>query len=337
VIIDLRRFIETERPYWTELEAMLDRLDDQLADRLNVEQARRLHYLYERAAADLGRLTTFASEPELRAFLERIVARAYAHVHEQRRRMERFRPMAWLFGTFPRTFRRRVRAFWLSVALTLAGVIFGGVAVAVDPEAKAIILPMPHLQMHPSERVAQEERMEGRNMDGAMASFSTGLMTHNSKVSIMVMALGLTWGVGAAMLLFYNGVILGAVVMDFLMAGEGEFLAGWLLPHGSIEIPAILIAGQAGLLLAGALIGWGDRRGMRTRFRVLAPDLATLIGGVAVMLVWAGFVESFLSQLHAPVLPYWTKILFGLVELGLLVAFLGRAGRGEADPGKGTS
>jgi uncharacterized membrane protein SpoIIM required for sporulation len=331
VIIDLQRFIETERPYWTELETVLDRLDDRVSDRLNVEQARRLHYLYERAAADLGRLTTFASEPELRLFLERIVGRAYAHVHEQGRRIEKVRPMAWLFGTFPRTFRRHVRAFWLSVALTLVGVVFGGVVVAVDPEAKAIIMPFPHLLMHPSERVAKEEQMAGGNMDGQMAGFSTELMTHNTKVSITVMALGLTWGIGAALLLFSNGVMLGAVIVDYLMAGEGVFLAGWLLPHGTIEIPAILIAGQAGLLLAGALIGWGDRRGIRTRLRVLAPDLATLIGGVALMLVWAGIVESFLSQLHAPVLPYWAKIVFGLVELGLLIAFLGRSGRGAAD------
>ena len=331
MIIDLQRFIEAERPYWKELESMLDRMDEGMSQVLTVEQARRLHYLYERAAADLGRLTTFASEPELRLFLERIVSRAYAHVHEDRQRLDRFRPLAWLFGTFPRTFRRHVRAFWLSVALTIIGGIFGGAMVAADSEAKAIIMPFEHLLGDPSERVALEEATGGGGSGGEMASFSTQLMTHNTKVSITVMALGLTWGLGSSLLLFYNGVILGAVVVDYVRAGESEFLAAWLLPHGSIEIPAILIAGQAGLMLGGALIGWGDRRGLRTRMRVLAPDLATLIGGVAVMLVWAGLVEAFLSQFHAPVLPYWAKIAFGLVELALLVAFLGRCGRREAD------
>ena len=65
------------------------------------------------------------------------------------------------------------------------------------------------------------------------------------------------WGVGTIVMLFYNGVILGAVTVDYIRAGQTKFLAGWLLPHGAVEIPSILIAGQAGLVLALALIGWG--------------------------------------------------------------------------------
>jgi hypothetical protein len=56
----------------------------------------------------------------------------------------------------------------------------------------------------------------------------------------------------------------------------------------------------------------------------------TLIGGVAVMLVWAGIVESFLSQYHKPVLPYAVKIAFGTLELVALVWFLGFCGRKES-------
>ncbi len=53
----------------------------------------------------------------------------------------------------------------------------------------------------------------------------------------------------------------------------------------------------------------------------------TLIGGVAVLLVWAGIIESFLSQHHQPVIPYAAKIAFGAVELIALVWFLGWSGR----------
>ena len=58
-------------------------------------------------------------------------------------------------------------------------------------------------------------------------------------------------------------------------------------------------------------IGWGERITISARLRAVAPDLVTLIGGVAIMLVWAGFIESFLSQYHQPVIPYWVKIAFG--------------------------
>ena len=71
-------------------------------------------------------------------------------------------------------------------------------------------------------------------------------MTHNTQVSIFTLALGMTWGVGTIIMLFYNGVILGAVAVDYIHAGQTKFLLGWLMPHGVVEIPAILIAGQAG-------------------------------------------------------------------------------------------
>ena len=55
-----------------------------------------------------------------------------------------------------------------------------------------------------------------------------------------------------------------------------------------------------------------------------------LMYGVAIMLVWAGLVESFLSQYHEPVIPYSYKIIFGLVELALLSWLLGKSGAGDA-------
>jgi hypothetical protein len=99
-----------------------------------------------------------------------------------------------------------------------------------------------------------------------------------------------------------------------------------------IEIPAILIAGQAGLVLAHALIGWGTRVPLTARLRAVSADVTTLIFGVALMLVWAGFVEAFLSQYHEPIIPYSVKIAFGTVELVLLVLFLAKAGVEHRSP-----
>ncbi len=120
------------------------------------------------------------------------------------------------------------------------------------------------------------------------------------------------------------------ICVDYVSAGYTRFLLGWLMPHGVIEIPAILIAGQAGLVLAKALVGWGERITISARLRAVAPELVTLIGGVAIMLVWAGFIEAFLSQYHQPVIPYSFKIAFGTIELVLLTIFLAAAGR-ESD------
>ncbi|MBI3882217.1 MAG: stage II sporulation protein M [Verrucomicrobia bacterium] len=327
MIIDLEKFLASERPFWTELERVLERLANDPYHRPDLAAVQRFHYLYERAAADLGKLTTFASEPDTRRYLEALVARAYGEIHETRDQQHRFAPLKWFFHTFPQTFRRHARAFHFTVLITIAGCLFGGFATWLDPDSRHVTMPFGHDQIKPSERVRREEAGERDHLAGHKASFSTMLMTHNTQVSITTLALGMTWAVGTIIALFYNGVILGAICVDYLADGQGKFLAGWLLPHGSIEIPAILIAGQAGLVLGRALIGWGKRTPLRARMRAISPDLVTLISGVAVMLVWAGFIEAFFSQYHEPVLPYWVKIGFGLVEVVLLTVFLSRSGR----------
>ena len=52
------------------------------------------------------------------------------------------------------------------------------------------------------------------------------------------------------------------------------------------------------------------------------------------MLVWAGLIESYISQYHEPVLPYAAKIAFGLVELAVLICFLRLGGPREEDLGR---
>jgi len=325
MIIDLPRFVAAERVYWDELDAALAKLEAEPERRMPVEEIERLHYLYERCSSDLSRLDTFATEPHLRTFLESLVSRAYSVIHETRAPGR----IRWKSAAlaFPRAFRRHLGAFRLAVAITLLGCAFGWFALHVDPRNKAILMPFPGLQEPPSERVAQEESARQDRLKGVKASFAAQLMTHNTQVTILALALGVTFGVGTLILLFYNGVILGAVATDYIVGGQGVFLAGWLLPHGSIEIPAILLGGQAGFILAGALIGWGDRTPRVVRLRAVAADLVAIVSGAGVLLIWAGTVEAFVSQYHQPVIPYGLKIAFGLCELVVLSFFLGWVGR----------
>jgi uncharacterized membrane protein SpoIIM required for sporulation len=208
----------------------------------------------------------------------------------------------------------------------LFGCFFGVLMLSIDPEAKEALMPFEQLLGDPSERVAREELKGNPDLGANKPVFSSTLMTHNIRVSILCMAMGVTLGMGTLILLFYNGVLLGAVAMDYIHAGQTSFLLGWLLPHGVIEIPAILVAGQAGLLLGSTLMGGQDCHPLSHRLHRIVPDLTTLMGGVALMLVWAGIVEAFCSQYHEPVLPYALKIAFGALELTALTLFLSRSG-----------
>ena len=327
MILDLPRFINLERPYWDELDALLSKRETDPYLRLTFDQVTRLQYLYGRCSSALARLSTFSAEQQTREYLESLVARAYAECHGNRAHTARFRPVNWLRETFPRTFRKHLLAFWLSLGVTLLGTSFGAAALSFDPSAKTVLMPFSALRQSPAERIRQEENMKGDRLAGHKSTFSAQLMTHNMQVAFLTFAMGATWGVGSLLLLFYNGVALGAVAADYIHAGFTPFLLGWLLPHGVIEIPAILIAGQGGFVLASALVGWTKASRKRQLLRTASADLLTLAGGAALMLVWAGIVESFFSQYHQPVLPYGLKITFGLVELSALIFYLSQMGK----------
>jgi uncharacterized membrane protein SpoIIM required for sporulation len=322
MIVDLKQFIERERSIWEELDKFLTRIENDPILRLTLEEVQRLHYLYERTGAGLVKISTFAAEPNLVRSLESLLTRAYAELQTGRSGTDKLSLRRWLFRTFPQTFRRHFRFFLAALFLTIFGALFGGAAVAFDPDAKAAIAPFPHLLQNPAERVKEEESKTNPMLATSKSRFSATLITNNTKVSILVLALGVTWGIGTVILLFYNGVVLGAVIFDYVRAGQSVFLMGWLLPHGVIEIPAILIAGQGGLLLGQALIGWSSKESLSQRLRSVTGSLVTLISGAALLLIWAGLVEAFFSQYHEPVLPYQFKIVFGLVELVALLTFL---------------
>lgn len=333
MILDFERFAARRRPLWEELEAMLARLNEDNNLRLALPEVERLLYLYQAASSDLTKVRSFSGEHGTQQYLEGLVARAYAELQGQGREQRRWWWITWFTHDFPRAVVRNLQALLIAIAIFSAGSFAGAVLVAVNEDAKEILMPFSHLLGDPSERVANEEsNVEDQGGNSAFASY---LMTHNIRVSIFTAALGLTYGVGSVALLFSNGVMLGAVALDYVRAGESVFLAGWLLPHGSVEIPSILLAGQVAMLLARAMIGDGRHARMFDRFRAVRRDVMLILGGLAVLLVWAGIIESFFSQYHEPVIPYWLKITFGGVQLAALGYFLfvrGRQGVNDEEP-----
>ena len=333
MILDVEKFIRTRRAEWEEFESMTVSLESGARVHLDVEAVQRYHYLYERVAADLSKLGAYAVEPQTKRYLESLVARGFGEMHGTARHFPFTKAFFGLLSAFPITVRRHGRMLALVVAIFMGGAIFGAGALALDPDSKPVLMPFGHLQGDPSERVAEEEAEKGAHMSGAKSRFSAELMTHNTQVAILTLALGMTFGVGTCVFLFYNGVILGAVIMDYILAGETFFLTGWLLPHGSVEIPAILLAGQGGLLLGRTLLFANQRMSLGERLRAIRGDLVLIIAGVAVMLIWAGLIESFFSQYHEPVISYGMKITFGVLQLIGVGAYFAFVGRGQEEAG----
>ena len=330
MIVNLDHFLNRRRPLWKEYDTLLTQLERDHAMRLTLEDIQRLRRLHETVAGDLVRVRTFATEPETVAFLESLLARGFGFIHESKR--FRFRHLNLRRGltSFPRAVRRHQKLLSLICITFLFGMLVGGVLVRLAPDAKDVLLPFGHLHGDPSERVAMEEEaaMEGGN-NFQQGSFAAYLMQNNIRVSILAMVIGILGGIFTLIIVFYNGVILGAVCVDYIMAGEGVFLAGWLLPHGSVEIPAILFGATAGMLIAKAAFIREDRKSFLSRMRSIRPDLLRFMGGVVGLLIWAGIIEAFFSQYHAPILPYSVKIAFGLIQSVLLIVYLMFAGSNQ--------
>jgi uncharacterized membrane protein SpoIIM required for sporulation len=198
--------------------------------------------------------------------------------------------------------------------------------VLYDPASVDVLLPADYLR-NPGQRVHQEEQEQSQHQNSAQteAAFSAHLIRHNIQVALLAAALGVTFGIGTALLLFVNGVLLGAVAVHYAQQGFGLFMTAWLLPHGVFEIPSILIAGQAGFYLARLLLHRSEDRNLRESMR----EWLVLVAGLALMLAWAGIMEAFFSQHHAPVLPYRFKVAVAAAELMLLTIYLLLIGRRE--------
>jgi len=121
VILDLERFQIQAKPRWNILESLLALLEGRPDHRLNPTEAEQLQELYTQTAADLNRVTHGALAPELRQYLERLVARAYAelyYVPPTRSSLWQWRRWLGIFTAFPETFRRQSRYFALAVLIT---------------------------------------------------------------------------------------------------------------------------------------------------------------------------------------------------------------------------
>jgi uncharacterized membrane protein SpoIIM required for sporulation len=331
MILDLERFQAQAQPRWRDLELLLASLEARPDRRLNSVEAEQLQELYARAAADLNRVTHGTLAHELRQYLERLVARAYAELYYAPPvRSEIWQPLRWLriFTAFPEAFRRQSRYFALAVFITLLGCTLGGLAVRYDPPSVAVLLSADYLR-NPGQRVQEEEHGHEGHLHSTQteAAFSAQLIRHNIEVTLLTAALGVTFGIGTALLLFENGVLLGAVAVHYTQQGFGLFMSAWLLPHGVFEIPSILIAGQAGFYLARLLLRRREDRNLRQSI----GEWLILVAGLALMLVWAGLMEAFFSQHHAPVLPYEFKVAVGAAELVLLTIYLLMIGQRETN------
>lgn len=324
--MDLNRFLLERRPRWQRLARLLDKVDRVSLKGLAPDEVDELFRLYRLASSDLNLAQTRTANPAVLEYLEGLVGRAYSNLvtHERPKPFRAWRRI--MRYRFPAVMRAERRLLAITTLAMMAGVLFGAILTLLDPNVAVVFLPSEHMSESPAERVADLESMEASGntrVDTASkhALFTTFLFTHNIRVTVLGFALGLTFGIGTIIILFYNGAMLGSLAALYWQDGVMTFFVAWIGPHGAIELPCILFGCTAGLMLGRAQLRVEGGTTWR-QIRDVRPRLVEIMVGTSTLLVLAGLIEGGFSQINEPTLPYKIKIMVAITLFIGLLAYL---------------
>jgi len=158
------------------------------------------------------------------------------------------------------------------------------------------------------------------------ATASSAILTNNISVSLTTFALGITAGIGTVYMLLVNGLLMGAVSVACWREGMSLSLWSFVAAHGVLELPAIFIAGGAGLGIARGLLFPGSLPRREPLVRAGSRAVKLMLGIIPMLLI-AGFVEGFISPSNlSPTIKFLLACALGT----LLVLYLSR--RAPAQP-----
>ena len=292
------RFRAEREKEWRALEGLLERIQSSGVKSLSRDELLELPKLYRSAVSSLSTARAVTLDRNLTEYLETLCTRAYLFMYGPRTTFMR-RASEFFAKDWPDAVRR---AGWATLLATVC--LFGGALVAY-------LLVMHDMEWFyafgsgfgdsrnpdaTTEELRATLYTEDYELQDSLSVFASFLFTHNTMVALLAFALGFALGIPTAILLIYNGFVLGSFFALFASRGLGFELGGWLMIHGVTELFAIILAGTAGFLLGGTLAFPGERR--RIDAMAIAGRQAGTIGmGVVVMLLLAALLEGFGRQM----------------------------------------
>lgn len=307
--MDIDAYANIHEPRWRELEKLTKKR------KLTAAEADRAIELYQRTSTHLSQLRTTEPDPSLVASLSMLLART-------RRRMgSATRPplkMAshFLTSTFPAALYK-LRWWWMStMAASLAVCIFIAWRIIHDPSLESLI--------GTPERIRQlvEHDFADYYSEYAASHFAFSVWVNNAWVTATCIATGML-GLTVIFLLYQNVANLGVSAAILINHGAGAQFFGLILPHGTLELTSVFVAGGAGLYLFWSWISPKDR----TRGEALANAGRTVAGiaiGLVLVLAVCGALEGFVTPSG---LPTAVRIGIGIVAEVLFFVYVFGLGR----------
>ena len=270
-----------------------------------------LALLYRQTAADLSTARDDRGSAALARYLNELLGRAHNLIYGG----QRSRPRGILHfyaTTFPQVFRRTFAYTLAAFAVFLLGAAAGLLLALMDPGFERFILGGRMMD------TIERREMWTHGIVAVKPLASSAIMTNNLTVSLGAFALGIFAGIGTLFMMAFNGLLIAVIGTACFRAGMSVSLWSFVAPHGVLELPAIFIAGGAGLMLGRGILMPGPLA-RRDSIAEAGADAVRLFLGVLPLLVIAGLIEGFISPTDlAPA----AKFAMGAALFVLLAGYL---------------
>jgi len=307
------QWIRKRRPHWDRLATLLAQADLSGLGQLSRAELQEMALLYRQVAADLSVLRQDATARTYAQHVNQLLARAH-HIIYSGRKTNLLTLFRFLRDDYPAIFQRQIGYVAASLVVTLAWGLLGVVLTNARPEF------MRHFLGPGMIATMERHEMWTQSIVSVAPQATSAIMTNNLSVSFITFAGGIVFGLGTFLFLFVNGMMLGVVGAACHQYGMSVALWSFVAGHGSLELPAILIAGGAGFRLGHAMLFPGVLRWKDSVARG-GIEATRLVSGIIPMLVIAGCLEGFFSPSQAPV---WLKFTVGGMLFSLLLLWLFR-------------
>jgi uncharacterized membrane protein SpoIIM required for sporulation len=287
------RWLEKRKPYWSKLETLLDRSAKDGLKSLSRSELHELSLLYRQTAADLAAMREDRSSVHFARYVNQLLGRAHNTIYSGRR-ANPAAMFSFFWDIYPSIFRRNLKQCLLSVLIfTVAGFV-GAVLTYQNPDFKVKLLGPQMVE------TIDRHEMWTHSIVGIKPLASSAIMTNNMSVGFMTFALGITAGLGTIYMMAFNGLLIGVIGMACWLSGMSLQLWSFVAQHGVLELPAIFIAGGAGLRIAQGLLfpGLLPRRESLARAGLEAVQL--VLGTIPILII-AGLIEAFVSPTGLPI------------------------------------
>jgi uncharacterized membrane protein SpoIIM required for sporulation len=311
-------WIEKRKSHWLRLEALLDESNRSGFRTMGRSELQELGLLYRQIAADLAALREDPGSINFARYLNQLLARAHNIIYSAHKTSPKA-AADFFVTTYPRVFRRNLKYVLVALLVFAASAAVGSWLTYRDADFKLSVLGPGMVD------TIEKRQMWTHSIVGIKPLASSAIMTNNLSVAFLTFALGITGGLGTLYMLVFNGVLIGVIGMACHLSGMSLELWQFVAPHGVLELPAIFIAGGAGLRIAAGLLFPVYLPRKESLVRAGAEAVQLLLGSIPILII-AGIIEAFVSPTGIR-----TPLKFGMAGalLILLLAYLFAVG---ADP-----